>query len=302
MKKIFCAVICVLLIGTAAFAEDALVIPAQTLRLSVNWIPTFVFRFQEWENVPTEKAMFLNTGFGAEYGVADWFNIQALWLPGINWGRSIGGEPGNYHDLFAGTKAAILGRDALFGNSLNMLLSAALGINIPLTSILEPKGTDALETDTLLWGSVLRIYYDMMFASWFTLNACAEAIYYPRQISANTVYGDGMIEHLFDLSGELEPRFQYVMKNSDIFKFGLPLRFFYAPFQNMAHNDADVFQYCFTVSGYIGIASTRTLGPPFRAAEVYLRYDAAVLGENVDPLHRLGITVKVLLGKEEKAQ
>jgi hypothetical protein len=302
-KKILCAITCLLLIGTAAtavFAEDAAVIPAETVRLSVNVIPNYVMHFQEWEGSPSEPAMFFNSGLGIEYGVCDWLNVQAIWLPGVNFGHS--DKYGNMHDIFAGTKAAILGQDALFGKSLNMLLSAALGINIPLTSIFEPKGTNVNETDTLLWGTVLRVYYDVFFTSWFTLNAFAEAVYYPNQISADTAYGKGMIEHPFDFSIEAEPRFEYAKKNGDIFRVGIPMRFFYSPSLNMANNATDVLQYCLTVSAYFGLVFTRPFGPPFKETEVYLRYDAAIVGQNVIPLHRVGIMVKFLFGKDKKAE
>jgi len=59
-------------------------------------------------------------------------------------------------------------------------------------------------------------------------------------------------------------------------------------------------QYSLTVGTYIGIASTKNLKPPFREWEVDLRYDAAVIGKNVDPIHRAGILLKFLFGKEKK--
>jgi len=295
-KKIICAVICVLLIGTAAFAEDASVIPAQNLRISANLIPAFAFRFQEWEGAPKDKALFPNFGLGLEYGASDWLNVQILWLPGVNIGMTKG--YGILHDVFAGTKAAIMGRDALFGNSLDMILSAAIGINIPLTSIFRPKGISDQETDTLLWGSVLRVYYDMMFTYWFTLNIYAETVYYPRQISANAFYGKGMIEHPLDFSLEVEPRFKYEMKNENIFKAGIPIHAFYSPVINAADNSADAMQYCLTAGAYIGMSSTKNLRPPFREWEIDLRYDAAVVGKNVDPMHRIGFLLKLLIGKE----
>jgi hypothetical protein len=297
-KKIICAVICVLLMGTAVFAEDASVVPAQNLRISANLIPAIAFRFQEWEGAPKDKALFPNFGLGLEYGVSDWLNIQVLWLPGVNLGMTKG--YGVMHDAFAGAKAAIMGKDALFGNSLDMILSAAIGINIPLTSMVKPEGNKGDETDTLLWGSVLRVYYDVMFAYWFTLNTYAEAVYYPNQISANSVYGKGMIEHPLDFSLEVEPRFKYEMKNLNVFKAGIPIRAFFSPAINMANNKTDAVQYSLTAGAYIGMASTRNLKPPFREWEIDLRYDAAVVGLNVDPIHRVGFLLKFLIGKEKK--
>lgn len=214
-KKTICAIICILIIGTTAYAEDASVAPAQNLRISANLIPAFAFRFQEWEGAPKGKALFPNFGLGLEYGVSDWLTVQMLWLPGVNIGMTKG--HGILHDVFTGAKAAIMGRDALFGKSLNMLLSAAIGINIPLTSMIKQETVNDPETDTLLWGSVARVYCDFLFAKWFTLNTYAEAVYYPNQISANPVYGKGMIEHPFDISLEVEPRFKYEMKNENIF-------------------------------------------------------------------------------------
>jgi len=296
-RKIICALMCVLLIGTAAFAEEASVVPAQNLRISANLIPAFAIRFQEWEGAPKEQAFFPNFGLGLEYGVSDWFNIQALWMPGVNLGMTKG--YGVMHDVFAGAKAAILGKDALFGNSLKMLLSAAIGVNIPLTSIFTPKGANDPETDTLLWGSVMRVYYDMMFASWFTLNTYAEAVYYPPQISANPVYGGGMIEHPLDFSVEVEPRFKKTLKNANVFKAGIPIRVFYSPSVNMANNATDKPQYSLTAGAYVGIVSTLALRYMFREVEIDLHYDAAIVGENVDPLHRVGVIVKFLIGKED---
>ena len=277
----------------SAFSEEAELIPAKTFRITLA--PSFGFQVQEWDwkGVSSEKVMLFNTGLGIEYGPASWINLQLLWLPGINvWSKIEGGNYGMLSDLFLGIKAGIFGNGALVSSE-KTRFSIALGMKMPLAGLFTKEKADTVrEPDQHLWASAFRIYFDYITNSMFFINLYTEVSIYPPQWTVNPAYKTRMAAHYFDMTAELEGHLRYVTENAKLaIKGGIPITLFYAPVFNA--NDDSEHQLCFSAGLYFGLDF---LNAP---VELLIKYRAALLGINTEPLHRASLIARFDIGRKK---
>ena len=268
MRKILILfVMCIL--TTAVYAEEAAVLPEGNLRLTENF------------NSDIAENGEVSWGFGAEYATSDWLNLQVLWDDGFRLHPEIGAST-----LYLGFKGYILGDGALSSTAGKWLrFSTALGLLIP------PGETDPnlLDQDQKLWGSSLRLYTDFIFSRYFYINLFGEVAFYPPQHTKSKVfYGGDLVAHYLDLTGEMELHFVIPTKSGVVFKIGAPVRIFYAPWMN-AEDEHALSQYLLTTGGYFGVTLPEG-SPPM---EMYLKYNANVLGQYVNQSHNASIIFKV---------
>ncbi len=134
MKKF--ALIAVSLIAAAAFADDALVLPAKVLRVTTAL--SFGSFDEEYDAdgkaQDATETSFTNVGAAVEYGVNDWVTAALQWAPGYNITSEIDGQKAKINgplDIFAGAKFQIVGAKAPVVNE-QFRFAVAPGIKIPL--------------------------------------------------------------------------------------------------------------------------------------------------------------------------
>ena len=287
IKKIICIAILIAVMGTA-FAKEATLLPANTLRLSL--IPSFGFQVQtwEWEGVSEEKVTLCSIGLGVEYGPADWINFQLFWDRGVNvYSKIDGGDYGRMTDLFLGFKIALWGKEGALKEAEKIRFSFAPGMIMPLGGFNtnSEKAETAREPDQHLWGSALRLYFDYIINPFVFVNIYAEGIYYPKQWTYNPAYKTHMVNHPIDINSELEVNFNYPLQNKIVLKGGLSANFFIAPTMNSNDSSAPSNQYCFSSGLYFGAA----FNPSFDA---FLRYKFPITGINTEPVHLVSIVAR----------
>ncbi|MCL2481494.1 MAG: hypothetical protein FWF38_07270 [Spirochaetaceae bacterium] len=287
-KLIFTIILSIMIMGTA-FAEEAALVPGNTLR--VTFVPSFGFQIQtwDWEGVSTDEVMFASLGLGLEFGPADWVNFQLLWIPGINvYSKISDGDYGNMTDLFLGVKIGLWAQEGALFESDKIRFSFAPGMKMPLGGFnATEKAETVREPDQHLWGSVLRLYLDYIINPLFFVNVYLEGIYYPKQWTYNPAYKTHLVEHPIDINSELEVHFRYPLKNSAIaLKGGLSAAFFIAPVMNSRDDDATN-QYCFSTGMYFATE----FSPSFDLA---LRYRFPITGINTEPVHLVSIVARYL--------
>jgi hypothetical protein len=275
-KLVGIAVLCVM-VGVAAFGEEATVIPNKHLRLSQD------FGLGAVDNDLLVNGFF---GFGAEFATSDWLNLQFLW-PGLNVMPDL-----NVSSMFLGAKGYFIGNGALIsstGTLEKFRISGALGILIPPGD--EP---DLLNQDQKLWGTVLRLYADYIINRYVYINLFYENVFYPPQYQNDNVeaYRD-WVRHYRDFTWELEAHFEVPFASGITLKGGVPIKFFCAPYMN-ASDEYATSQYYFSMGTYIGIKFPGS-HPPF---ELYMKYTAPLVGQNIRQAHRVGITSKVTIPPE----
>jgi len=267
-KLLFVFIVCVLA-AAASYGEDALIVPESKLRISLNQGLGYV-----------DGGLLASTGIGAEYGISHWLNLQLLWNPGFKYEPELG-----FSSIFMGVKSYLLGDGALVYAGEKFRLSAALGMLFP-----PYGGPDLMDQDQMLWGTALRIYNDFQFGEHFFVNLYCEGVFYPEQYTNNNVFYGDWVSHTLDLTQELELHFEFTLKNKVLLRFGAPVRFFYAPYMN-ASDEYATNQYCLSAGTYFGIVT-----PNRYPVEIYLKYNAHILGQNIKQVHRCGIVIKVTTG------
>ena len=280
MRKLLIIFVISILAGTAAYGEETATIPEGKLRLSLIQGPGF-----------THKRPLVNWdwGFGAEYGITDWLNVQFLWNPAVKIRPEVEGGT-----MFLGLKGGIVGENAPVPSD-RVRLSAALGILIPPTD----KKPDLLDQDQNLWGSALRLYSDFVISRYFYINLFFEGDFYPPQRADGNVFYGETVSHYLDLAGEMELNFQTPpLKDGLVLKYGAPVKIFYAPYMNADGEQAGS-QYCLSAGAYFG-AALPPKGSP--ALEWYARYNTNIMGRNTGPFHRVSFIIRMTLppGDKEK--
>jgi hypothetical protein len=291
VKKIPVLVLLLVFVFLPAFAEETALLPGKTLRVTLA--PSFGFQVQEWEGREGAKVMLFNTGLGLGYGVSEWFNVQVLWVPGVNaWSElkatsGTGSYTYGYNsDIFLGLKIGILGPDApLVKENMRFALAAGLVAPLPVTD-----GSD-WEGAYHLWGTALRLYYDYVFTPLFYLNVYVETAYYPNQRLVGPNYGTRSVDHPLDLNFELDFRFQYPLEEKGmILHWGVPLRFFAAPWINRNDSSKGNERVMRFTPGVFFTASWVKLQFPF---DLTLRYEAPLWGKYDMPIHRVSLLGRI---------
>jgi len=274
MRKLILVVALCVLAGTV-YGEEAGILPEGELR------------FSESHNIGDKL---VSWSFGAEFAPSDWFNIQAMWTSGLKVHPDVG-----FGSLYVGAKSYVLGEGALLSSDkLDKLfrVSAALGVLIPPSGDEEAE-PDLLDQDQKLWGWAYRLYFDILIHRYFYLDLYFENVFYPPQYQSDNLdeYRD-WVRHYHDYTWELEGHFSYPLEGKDIIlKAGLPLRFFCAPYMNNSDEYATS-QYFLSTGLYVG---AQFLPPRYsHKFEMYLKYNAHVLGQNIEPVHRVSLTAKVI--------
>ena len=269
MRKLLIIFVIIILAGTAAYGEEAALVPEGNLRLSFIQNPGFA-----------GKDLLVNWKLGAEYATADWLNLQLLWNPRLRPDLCSG-------SLYFGIKNYIMGDGALVPVAAQWLrLSAALGILIPPP---DPQPT-LRDQDQMLWGSALRLYSDFLINRYFYINLFFEGDFYPPQRADSDVFQGELVRHYLDLTGELELNFETPLANGIVLKYGAPVRFFYAPYMNASDEYAGS-QYCLSTGAYVGLKPPEG-EPPM---EIYFRYNAHLLGQNMKQAHYISFILRVTL-------
>ena len=281
-----------LVMGTA-FAEEAALVSDHALRITL--VPSFGYQIQEWEwegGVSSEKVMLASVGIGLEYGPADWINFQLFWIQGYNvYSEIADGDYGSMTDLFLGVKIGLWGESALI-QSEKIRFSFAPGIKVPLGGFNTVDQADTVrEPDQHLWGSALRLYIDYVINPLFFVNVYLEGIYYPKQWTYNPAYKTHLVNHLVDITPEIEVHFRYPLQNKNIaLKAGLSASFFIAPIMNSNDDDATS-QYRFCGGAYFGAE----FGPSF---DLMVSYLFPVAGKNTEPVHLASLVARYTIGKK----
>jgi hypothetical protein len=292
MKNLLCALFISILVTASLYGEEAVTVGGGNMRFSY---PIY-FGFETEEAADSDKIFSLGWGYGVEGGIASWLDFQLLWDPGV-WGV-INGNYAMFSDLFVGVKTAIVGPGALVSKDWNIRLASAMGINIPVYSVLLPKMTGKAAPSQSLWGSVLRVYADFIVNRYFYFNFYGEGIFYPAQRSNNMSFAEGVqlspagaVEHWLDITGEIGMHFEVPLEGRGItLKGGAPVRIFYAPWLNAADSNATN-QWRLTVGGYFGVFFTeRGQREPL---ELILSYSAPIQGMNVAAVHRASFIIKI---------
>ena len=270
MRKLFCIVVmCVW--TAAAYGEEASLIPEKTLRLS----------FMETAG-SADGGFLANLGYGAEYGISNWLNLQLTWADGVKL----------HPDFFAGSmgfaiKGFILGEGALVSAGEKMRVSAALGLLLPPPD----DKPDYISQDQGMWGSAMRIYGDYIINNYFFINLYYEGVFYPPQYQSSDVAEyRNWVRHFQDFIFELEGHFQYPLNNGFILRAGVPLKFFCAPYMN-ASDDYATSQYVLSSGAYVGLTFPGNVPP----GELYLKYNANIFGHNIALAHRVSVVLKISL-------
>jgi hypothetical protein len=163
-----------------------------------------------------------------------------------------------------------------------MRLSTALGIVIPMKSTEDSVREPSLH----LWGSSVGVYFDYLFYPLFTLNAFLEGIYYPWQFSDTPHFTRGAVNHIMDITMELEGRFQYPLPDAGlVLLWGVPINFFVAPVYNDMDSYAPDMQYRFSMGAWFGVTFTRAPIP----IDVFLKYTAPLAGKNEQGVHKVNL-------------
>ena len=252
------------------YAEEAAVLPENNLRLSQSHNFGFV-----------DEGASVSWGFGAEYSTSNWLSLQLFADTFLNPQPYAGSG-----SIFFGLKGYIMGEGALAPIAGEWLrFTTALGILFPPAS--EP---DRLNQDQKLWGSALRIHSDFIFVNWFFLNLYFEGVYYPLQHSSNEAFYGERVAHYLDLTWELEFHFVIALESGVVLKCGVPVRFFYAPWMNETDEHARN-QYLLSAGTYFGVTLPNSAQP----LELYLRYNAHILGRNIRQVHNVSLITSVTL-------
>lgn len=263
MKKItLMALICLLLAGSFAFADDASVLPAGVGRFYVA--NTYAFangaydvdgEFAEYADGAGAFKVY-NLGFALEYGVTDWISAAVQWAPGVNLWSEVDTPFADTNinglsDIFVGAKILIVGEKAPVQNS-QVRLAVAPGVKIPLPGVdMEDQlanigAGDAAtmsQADKHLFALGARFYFDYIINKLFFMNLYSEFTYYPVEGDQSTTSpfataSTAKINYGYQLILEAEPHFDYMLDNGIRISAGLPVTYVMTP--NTKVDDTEV--------------------------------------------------------------
>jgi len=308
-------------IALPLFADDALVLPAQVLRVYVA--PTYAFadkaydadgKLQDISFGPmTAKVSLFDLGFAAEYGVTDWLTAAVQWAPGWTLSSKIDLSPtspffpadynvNGVNDIFAGAKIQILGAKGLVENKV-MRLALAPGVKLPMPDVDWDKQSQNLgagKDATLLslakhaWGVGARAYFDYVINNMFFINLYSEYIMYFKRtnVEYDLSLAKADLEYGYDLTLEVEPHFTYMIADGMQIGAGLPVTYAMNPklkVDGTAIDDTD--GYTLSLSPNVSLFLMKFFLP----LEIKASYGFPLMGKNSFAINNLTVQVKAYL-------
>jgi hypothetical protein len=233
MKKLF-ALALLAAILLPAFADDALVLPARTLRLSI--VPTYTTRTKNYDNdgklidiTNHDSISTGNLGFALEYGLTNWISADVHWTPGLTVYSKVVSDVYKYEnyngifDLFAGVKIQIVGEKAPVKNA-SFRLAMTPGLKIPMPdpdwqeqykNNLNHEDYTAQSLDLHAWGVGGRLSFDYVLNKMFFFNLYSEYLYFFERKNANRMPAPNATTYDFaygySLTFEAEPHFEFML-------------------------------------------------------------------------------------------
>ncbi|MDR2210962.1 MAG: hypothetical protein LBO65_05760 [Spirochaetaceae bacterium] len=219
MKKFCVLTALILVLGAAAFADDAKVMPMMVGRVYVA--PTYSFalgsydagaNYDSFDDTP--GLQLFNLSFALEYGVIDWITAAVQWAPGWTpWSNAdnlaasnqsiktlaaaSGKDPeaivNGVADLFVGAKIQILGEKAPVKSS-QFRLALGPGVVVPLPGPdFDEEVDNLLKGDTMtinkldnhVFAAGARLYFDYIINEHFFINLYNETLFYPLKQDLN---------------------------------------------------------------------------------------------------------------------
>ena len=203
MKKLLIVGLTLMLLASALFADDALVMPAMVGRFYVA--PIFSFAPGVYDNDGNyhsfdDSISLFNLGFALEFGLTDWVTAAVQWVPGWTpWSDISGATPADnantngFGDIFAGAKIQIVGPNAPV-QSTGSRFAFAPGIIIPMPGPdFEEEAKKAAEgreatlnsMDRHVFGFGSRFYFDYIINDNFFINFFNETLIFPARQDLN---------------------------------------------------------------------------------------------------------------------
>jgi hypothetical protein len=260
MKKISIVLASLIAFATAAaFADDALVLPARVLRITTALSMASADQAYDMDGEAQDMDSAISaTALGAafEYGINDWITGAIQWAPGYVVASDIedtDAKLNGAYDIFVGAKLQVVGPKAPVANE-QFRVAFAPGVKVPLAGAdFEKEAEKAADGDEFIFqnpdkhvfGIGFRGYADYVVNKMFFVNLFTELIFYPAAAKYEDVsltnYGtnaflDAMgmdtfdeVNYGYDFKFEVEPTFQYMMGDGLRFGASLPLTYTMTP-------------------------------------------------------------------------
>ena len=307
MKKF--ALIIASLVAVAAFADDALVLPAGVLRITTAL--SFGGFDEEYDAdgkaQDATETSFTNIGAAFEYGVNDWVTAALQWAPGYNVASDIDGTKAKLNgpmDIFAGAKFQIVGAKAPVANE-QFRFAVAPGIKIPLPGAdFAEERKNALAGDEFIIQNVdkhvlglgFRLYGDYIVNPMFFVNLYSEFIFYPESKDYETlafvpapVVAKFDAGFGYDFKLEVEPQFQYMVADGMRMSAALPITYSASPafeVNGTAQNDSEKSK--LNLGPSVGMFFMKSAVP----FELKAAYIFPVMGDNTEKIKTLSLQAK----------
>jgi hypothetical protein len=254
MKKAI-ACLAFMIIISPVFANDARVVPAGVLRITVA--PTYAFADKQQylsqnedldvlhDGASRQKLTFLNLGLAVELGATDWLTLEVQWIPGWTLLSSLEFSPNifapshvnidGFDDLFAGIKVQLVGDKGLIRNA-GARLALEPGVIVPLPdenwddqAARQAAGQDftILSLAKHAYGYGARLSFDYYLTSFFFFNLFGEYIHYSPM--SNAQMAPSMPRSTINwgnrITFELEPRLEFRLFDAVRISAGMPIAF-----------------------------------------------------------------------------
>ncbi|MDR2792688.1 MAG: hypothetical protein LBB61_03345 [Treponema sp.] len=283
MRK-FTLFMAALLAGAAVYAEDAVVLPAATLRVDADASVGFVR--EGWDadggKIDAPDAVIIGASFGVSYGFTGWFTAAIDWSPGVTdtdlVGIDIGSDGDGAAEIYEGlsdfsvkAQFQIAGDGALLpGERFRMRFTP--GIVIPFPGI---DDKDALGNHT--WGVGGDVSLDALVTDTFFVNVFSEVYWFPLDNKSKT-------NNEWEFTLEAGPHYHLAFGGTRI-AFALPVNWKVSPENDKGILIDGVSSHLLTVRPSLTLKLTR----PF-AVDIGIEYTLPLYGKNNYAAHT--VTVK----------
>ena len=317
MKKLL-LLLALVVIGTALFADDALVLPKGVMRVRLT--NTYAFMDQAYDDsgsLQDDREVKMDIlGAAFELGMTDQITLGIQWAPGYTvWSEIEGVDDGKLtgvHHLYLGTKIQLLGEKA-FIPSEKMRFTVTPGVRIPLqkydvesefTNYSTGKEYQLDSVDNEAWGIGGRLKFDYLFTDSFYLNLYTEMIYnlptkrnldigsagglYP--VIGSAAFGDFEYEYGLDALFEIDPHYDWSITEGHTLSFSLPTRYTYIP-ELTVEGDAipNSGGYMVTLTPTLNYFNTSSMIP----WEASIDYSIPVMGKNASRTNTITFQLKL---------